>query len=227
MNSIGLITYNHTHLKTEQIIEELVFAGYDFKYAMYLIPFTLRTEREVLFAHRPAQTNAAHPAELAKSLRAEVVECSSAEEIPSDCDLYLICGAGVLSKEVVKNKKILNLHAGIVPMSRGLDSFKWAIYHGNQVGNTMHFIDESIDAGEIIAIEPTPVYPSDTLESFARRHYEREILMIGRFPHYIERYTKNRPKYKYPTNEPTRRMSRECEEQLKKRFIQYKNKFAL
>ena len=77
---------------------------------------------------------------------------------------YLSCalGAGILSKECVENKKIINSHPGIIPASRGLDSFKWAIYENKPLGVSLHCIDKEVDSGEIISIIPTTVYKTET-----------------------------------------------------------------
>ena len=52
-----------------------------------------------------------------------------------DFDYCLITGAGILDKKIIGNKKILNIHPGIIPTTRGLDSFKWAIYNLNPLWN--------------------------------------------------------------------------------------------
>ena len=39
-----------------------------------------------------------------------------------DFDYCLITGAGILDKKIIGNKKILNIHPGIIPTTRGLDS---------------------------------------------------------------------------------------------------------
>ena len=72
----------------------------------------------------------------------------------------------------------MNAHPGIIPLSRGLDSLKWAIYNGDRAGNTLHVIDNQVDSGEILQIQPTPVFRDDNLEVLARRHYEMEIDML-------------------------------------------------
>ena len=99
----------------------------------------------------------------------------------NDLDKILVCGSGLLPKELlVKNNKIINCHSGLIPLSRGLDSFKWAIKNLFKIGNTLHYIDENVDLGKIISHKVTKLYAKDTLTSFAKRHYYNEINMLIR-----------------------------------------------
>ena len=94
-------------------------------------------------------------------------------------DLFVIGGAGIIDIAFAKGKPIVNAHPGIIPLTRGLDSFKWAIYNNDPVGNTLHLIDNEVDKGEILQIQYTPVFSSDSLQTLARRHYEYEIDMLA------------------------------------------------
>lgn len=140
----------------------------------------------MLFSHRPKQNEAVSAKEIAQKWNLKFQECQSDEEISNECDIYLITGCGILSPKCLKDKKILNAHPGIIPNSRGLDSFKWAILKDRPLGITLHYIDEKVDCGEIIATLPTPIYPSDTLQTLARRHYENEIASLANFNFHLQ-----------------------------------------
>ncbi len=219
--TIGLITYQCPHLKTEQIILQLV-GHYDLR--VYALPFVSRPPRTVQFQHRPDQKIAAHPQELCLRYRIPYIPVSCDTEIDNLCDFYMVTGAGLLSAECLCGKKVLNGHPGIIPAARGLDAFKWSVYHMRPLGVTLHYIDEQVDAGEIISIIPTPVFRSDSLESLARRHYENEIRVLCEF----EKHMKE-PQNSYtalPVEESTRRMKSEQELELFHRFEEYKQKFG-
>ena len=218
---IGLITYNTNHLKTEQILSRLA-GKYDL--AVYALPFVPRKPREVLFQHRPDQSVAAHPADLCAAHGIPFILVNSDSEIDNNCGLYIITGAGILSPACVRGKRILNCHPGVIPAVRGLDAFKWAIIHQEPVGNTLHYIDEGVDQGEIVAVVKTPLYRSDSLESFARRHYEREIGIMCAFEEYLEHPRNDFPGI--PEGQSTRRMPCEQEKQLGGAFQIYKQRFA-
>ena len=55
------------------------------------------------------------------------------------------------------------------------------------LGVTLHYIDENVDAGEVISVVETPVFASDSLESLARRHYENEIKLLSEFELYMRK----------------------------------------
>ena len=71
------------------------------------------------------------------------------------CDLLLLGQCGILKSEIlhVPSKGVLNAHPGFLPAFRGLDSSKWAILENrwDQIGVTVHWVDEGVDTGSIIA----------------------------------------------------------------------------
>lgn len=219
---IGIITYDHNHLKSEQVIVPLYNKGFDI--VIYALPFVQRPTREVLFSHRPNQQNAQHPNDIANRLGIDYIRCASDAQIDNCCDLYIVTGAGILSNECVGNKKIINCHPGLIPASRGLDSFKWAIFDFVPIGNTLHFIDHRVDAGEIIYQEKTPLYMSDSIEEFALRHYSCEIEMLSNF--YEHLLNKSKIQFDLEEGVAHKRMPLDVETEMLCRFEAYKGKFA-
>lgn len=221
MGKIGIITYDTRHLKTEQIA--LALAGrYDLR--VYALPFIQRPRREVLLQHRPDQSVAAHPQELCQRYGWEYVPVDCDAQIDGRCEIYLITGAGILSGECLRGKRVLNCHPGVIPAARGLDAFKWSIYNMLPLGVTLHYIDEAVDAGEVISIVPTPVFHSDSLESLARRHYEAEIRLMCHFDECLNH--PSNPFAGIEIGESMRRMKRETEETLPARLEEYKRIYA-
>ena len=52
----------------------------------------------------------------------------------------------------------VNLHGGLLPEYRGGHVMQWAIVNGEaETGMTLHYIDEDIDTGSIIAVERFPI----------------------------------------------------------------------
>ena len=107
---------------------------------------------------------------------------------------FIITGAIILDKEIIGNKKIINVHPGIIPTTRGLDSFKWAIYNLDPLGITLHYIDQRVDSGEVLRVFNTPVYLSDTLQTLARRHY----IYLSNFYKYLKKVNYKTLKKKMP-----------------------------
>lgn len=220
---IGIITYNQPHLKTEQVVNTL--SKHDFHLTLFALPFFHRNIRECAFDHRPFQFNANSPHELAKQIHATICECKSDLDIYDGLDYYIITGAGILSQECLKKKKIINCHPGLIPVSRGLDAFKWSIYDNVPVGNTLHFIDNNIDGGQVIFRLPTPVYSDDTLEIFAKRHYQSEIQMLSDFMSYLEGPADNLDLSMFPKGPAHRRMPKHMELKMIERFPMYKKTY--
>ena len=90
----------------------------------------------------------------------------------------VVGGAGILSDSLVKNFKVVNAHPGLIPTTRGLDSFKWAIYFKEMIGITIHQINEDVDFGLLIHHAITEIKENDDIEVSANRHYENELNCI-------------------------------------------------
>jgi len=220
-SKIGIITYDVPHLKTEQLVHNLLRNGYS-HLNIIAFPFKKRINRDVLIQHRPNQIESIGTENLASANRLGFVRFEDKTDLP-ECDVYLIAGAGILDSKIIEDRKIINAHPGIIPSCRGLDSFKWSIFHGLELGITLHYIDESIDNGRIISMQKTPVYSDDTLLTLARRHYELEIDMLSNFSYHLA----NALYEKFPINEAHRRMPINIEAKLCARFKEYKKKYAL
>ena len=220
---VGLITYQAPHRKTKEVLQKILCKNYHFK--IFALPFVARKQRKVFFSHRPDQNKSAPPESLAHKHGISYIACSKDSDIDSSCELYVILGAGVLSGNCLKGKKIINCHPGIIPSSRGLDSFKWAVYRMKPLGVTLHYINEEVDSGEIISVVPTDVYLSDDLESLAHRHYQNEIDCLSRFDSLLA--TPSNPFEDIEKSRPMKRMPFAKEKNLKRLFDSYKRKYAI
>jgi phosphoribosylglycinamide formyltransferase-1 len=75
--------------------------------------------------------------------------------------------------------RIINLHPALLPAFPGTTSIADALAHGAKVtGVTVHFVDEGLDTGPIIAQEAVRIDEGDTLETLAERIHavEHELL---------------------------------------------------
>jgi phosphoribosylglycinamide formyltransferase-1 len=71
--------------------------------------------------------------------------------------------------------RILNIHPSLLPAFPGLDAQRQALEHGVKVsGCTVHFVDETLDGGPIIAQRTVPVINGDTVESLSARILDQE-----------------------------------------------------
>src|SRR5438874_7893195 len=67
-------------------------------------------------------------------------------------------------------RRIINIHPALLPKFPGLEAWKQALAAGEIVtGCTVHFVDEKIDHGHIIARREVPILPNDSAESLHAR----------------------------------------------------------
>ena len=92
----------------------------------------------------------------------------------------LICLAGymrILSGYFIREfpSRILNIHPSLLPAFPGLDAQHQALEHGVKVaGCTVHFVDEGLDSGPIVAQATVPVLDDDTADSLSARILKEE-----------------------------------------------------
>lgn len=121
---------------------------------------------ETLAIPRNGRTREEHDAEIAAELKKRGVE--------------LICLAGymrLLSKDFIRSfpNQIVNIHPSLLPAFKGLDAQKQAFDYGVKfTGCTVHFVDEELDHGAIIAQKIVEVKDDDTAETLSARILEQE-----------------------------------------------------
>lgn len=75
--------------------------------------------------------------------------------------------------------KIINVHPSLLPKFPGIEAWKQALAAGEQTtGCTVHFVDEQIDHGEIIAQREVPIVPNDTPETLHARIQDAEHTLL-------------------------------------------------
>jgi phosphoribosylglycinamide formyltransferase-1 len=71
--------------------------------------------------------------------------------------------------------RVVNIHPALLPAFPGLEAWKQALDYGvKMTGVTVHFVDQGVDTGPIIAQATVPVLPGDTPESLHARIQEVE-----------------------------------------------------
>lgn len=121
---------------------------------------------EILVVERRGRKRAEHDREIIAAL--------------NERNIDLVCLAGymrVLSSEFIGafRGRILNIHPSLLPSFPGLDAQQQALEHEVKwTGCTVHFVDETLDGGPIIAQRAVPVSDDDTVESLSARILEQE-----------------------------------------------------
>jgi phosphoribosylglycinamide formyltransferase-1 len=107
----------------------------------------------------------------------------------------LVCLAGymrLLSPELVRKYKmrIMNIHPSLLPSFPGLNSQKKALDYGVKVtGCTVHFVDEGLDSGPVIAQKHVNVLDNDTFETLSQRILVQEHIL---YPYCVKLFSEKR-----------------------------------
>jgi phosphoribosylglycinamide formyltransferase-1 len=214
---VGLITYDVPHRKTQEVLLGIHLKR-RYELRLLIAPFTPHRNREVVFRHRPEQFTGPSATELSRQLGIPMLPLASETAFES-LDICLVLGAGLIKEDSIRDGFILNAHPGLIPLVRGLDSFKWSVLNDHPLGVSLHFIDKEVDKGQLVATERTPVFQSDDIEVLARRHYQLEIMMMIEF----ERYLDGDRIECFPEGMATKRMSMEREADMLDGFERWKS----
>ena len=96
-------------------------------------------------------------------------------QILGDADVELVVLAGfmrILKSQMLQAfpRRIINIHPSLLPKFPGLFAWKQALAAGEKItGCTVHYVDEEIDHGDIIAQREVPILPDDTPETLHAR----------------------------------------------------------
>src|SRR6201984_1611391 len=111
----------------------------------------------------------------------------------SGVELVVLAGfMRVLHEPMLKAfpRRIINIHPSLLPKFPGLEAWKQALIAGETAtGCTVHYVDERIDHGQILAQKEVRILPNDTAESL---HARIQVLEHGLYPaviaEFCERY---------------------------------------
>ena len=99
-------------------------------------------------------------------------------------DLVVLAGfMRILKGEFLRafEGRVINIHPSLLPAFPGLEAWKQALDYGVKVtGCTVHYVDQGIDTGPIIAQETVPVLPGDKPETLHARIQEAEHRLYPR-----------------------------------------------
>jgi phosphoribosylglycinamide formyltransferase 1 len=96
----------------------------------------------------------------------------------AEVDLVVLAGfMRILKGEFLRAfaQRVINIHPALLPSFPGLEAWKQALDYGVKfTGVTVHFVDQGIDTGPIIAQATVPVLAGDTPEKLHARIQEVE-----------------------------------------------------
>ena len=108
----------------------------------------------------------------------------------SPCLVALAGFMSVLSANFIEQRqgRIVNIHPSLLPHFRGLATHRQALAAGaEEHGCTVHWVEEEVDAGAVIAQRRVPVLPDDDEETLAARVLSAEHRL---YPKILEQLVK-------------------------------------
>ena len=167
---IGVFAYNFPHLKTQMGLHNLCIEGYKPEIVFAADPVELKFYQSKIRTG-PKDLFLTHPKKLCDfyGIEYHVVKHNS-QKVKNlininELDVGIILGARILKPVAFEDFKIgvINMHPGILPENRGLDTIKWAIEDNLPQGATAHLINAEIDKGKLLKRKDIKVYPDDSL----------------------------------------------------------------
>ena len=218
--------YDFPHFKSAQGLFALKRAGFDRVLAI-AAPWKNLDIAESHFQFKTADMpDAHHPREVCKALgyQYDVLEHDSPQAVEAlkACDAGLILGARVLGPDVTScGVPVINLHPGVMPANRGLDTLKWAVHDMLPQAITAHVIDHRIDRGALISERIVPVHMKDSYADIYNRMMWTQIDMLpsALMMAHLPSDAIGKGTYRKPMNLPE-------DVATKERFAEYKFKYA-
>lgn len=173
---VALFAYDFPHRKTYDFITKLTDEKYHIEWVIGAPKIRLPAS-QVSYRFTDDSTGLVHPAELCKRLGIPYIVSyhNSLQTVvhirENPVDLHIISGARILSPAVIKacKDRILNIHPGLLPEMRGIDTLLWSIYCDTPIGITGHLISDKVDRGRCVYREQLAIHSNDTIEALFRR----------------------------------------------------------
>ncbi len=91
-------------------------------------------------------------------------------------NLYVLAGyMRILPPGILKFGTFVNIHPSLLPDFKGINAIKRAFTSGvKQTGVSIHFVEEEVDSGEIIAQQKCIIEPNMTLNDLEEKIHEIE-----------------------------------------------------
>lgn len=229
---ICVFTYNFEHKKSQEGIIKLLYSNYKIKQVLGMNKQKIFSPKKKVDV-TTKDIKYLHPKKLCKELD---IPYTIIKHNSQKCynylkkkkfDLGIILGARILKEEIINCFKIgiLNMHPGILPENRGLDTYQWAICNMFSQGATAHLIDKKMDRGKILFKKKIKIYSQDNLKDFCLRIQSLELELMIKSLDAIKKnknygyYSKNHGKYHSYINKVDEKKMISLFSKYKKKFI--------
>lgn len=181
IKKVMLFAYDFPHKKTQDFIFRLIVEGFEIAYIIAAPRVKLNIP---ISANHIAPNNVGliHPKKISNafSIPYIVLDHNSNKAVEyiknHPVDMGIVAGARILNEEIINASrgKILNIHPGLLPQVRGLDTLLWSIYANEPIGLSAHFISTKIDLGMLIYKEKIKIDLKDTIIDISLRMLEKQ-----------------------------------------------------
>lgn len=188
-----LFTYDFPHKKTQDFIFNLLISNYKIKYVIAAPKVKLNIPTSDIKIN-PIHEGLIHPSKICQYFNIPYYRYNHNSHNSvnllklNPVDLYIIAGARILSKEIIEasGNKILNIHPGLLPHVRGLDTLLWSIYYDQPIGISAHFISSKIDLGLLIYKEKLKLNKDDLIRDVSLRLLEKQSEILLKSINYLK-----------------------------------------
>ncbi len=109
----------------------------------------------------------------------EIRKSETIERIKKEDLDYLICVhfPYIIPPEILRLPRIgvINLHPAYLPYNRGWNTPSWAIVENTPFGATLHFMEDTVDTGDIILQKELKINAADTADSLYKKVLDLEV----------------------------------------------------
>ncbi len=198
-----LFVYDFPHSKSVDFIDKCVSEGIKIELIVGASFKNIKKTRRLFNFHKYNKT-IIHPKKLATKFNIPYYNCDhnslELEKIMKDFDINfgIIAGARILSKKIIEKfyYGVLNIHPGVLPFNRGLDSILWAIHDNKKIGISAHLINEKIDLGELVLSKIIEPIKFDNIFDIYRKVHKAQIELLPLAYNLIEK----KSSFKFLTN---------------------------
>jgi len=97
-----------------------------------------------------------------------------------DCLLLACSYSAIISKSIV-GLGVVNIHGGILPYHRGANMLNWAIINSwEKTGITLHYMEETLDSGNIIDTIEYPIFSDENVNDVKMRMFAKTTELLDK-----------------------------------------------
>ena len=183
--SIALFTYDFPHKKTSDFIDVIYENNFSISLILAAKYVEIKKPKRFIQLLKQKQKTSVRQIAKTKQIPYHVVEHNSQYSTKLlnqfDINLGIISGARIINKNIINQIEygILNIHPGLIPEIRGLDSILWSIEKNIPIGVTAHLIDEHIDMGRIIKRDKINIEICDDFNTLTKKNYDLQLKVLA------------------------------------------------